>query len=167
MRFQAYRHHRITLPFGATMRRAEHIRVGENLRLGHFCELYCQDPQNGSRLAIGRNVALNSGVMINADCGGDITIGNHVLIGPNAVIRGANHRTSDLRTLIRDQGHVASKIVIEDNVWLGANTVVLPGVTIGKNSVVGAGSVVTKDIPPDSIAVGIPAQVIRDRRQER
>jgi acetyltransferase-like isoleucine patch superfamily enzyme len=52
-------------------------------------------------------------------------------------------------------------IVIEDNVWLGANVVVMPGVTIGKHSVVAAGSVVTKDVPPDTIVAGVPAKVVK------
>ena len=56
---------------------------------------------------------------------------------------------------------VADPITIGDNVWLGARVIVLPGVTIGENSVVGVGSVVTRDIPPSSLAVGVPAKVVR------
>lgn len=55
----------------------------------------------------------------------------------------------------------AESVVIEDNVWLGISVIVLPGVTIGQGAIVGAGSVVTKDIPPMSIAVGVPAQVVK------
>ncbi|GMA34499.1 hypothetical protein GCM10025876_07030 [Demequina litorisediminis] len=63
--------------------------------------------------------------------------------------------------LRRDKWEAAQPIVIEDNVWLGGGVIVCPGVTIGKDSVVGAGSVVTKDIPPGVVAVGNPARVIR------
>lgn len=89
-----------------------------------------------------------------------ITIGEDCQIGPNVQILTPTHPLdADER---RAKIEAAEPIVIEDNVWLGGGVTVLPGVTIGHDSVVGAGSVVTKDIPPRSLAVGNPARVIRD-----
>ena len=89
-----------------------------------------------------------------------ITIGDNVMLGPRVGLYTAGHPLdSDVRNI--DQLEFGLPIVIEDNVWLGGNVVVLPGVTIGKNTVIGSGSVVTKDIPADSIAVGNPAKVIK------
>jgi galactoside O-acetyltransferase len=76
-----------------------------------------------------------------------------------------NHVFDDLQRPIREQGITAQGIVIEDDVWLGAGVTVVDGVTIGRGSIIGAGAVVTTDIPPYSIAVGIPAKPVKDRRQ--
>jgi acetyltransferase-like isoleucine patch superfamily enzyme len=127
------------------------------------CKIYCQDAEKGSELSIGDNVMLNTGVVINADCGGKIHIGNNVLIGPNVVLRAADHRFDRSDLLIREQGHEAGEIVIEDDVWLAANVVVLAGVRIGRGAVVAAGSVVTRDVQPFSVVAGVPAVVLRMR----
>ncbi len=158
-KFQAF------IPKGVCIHYPENIKVGKNFSLGEYCQLFCQDPENGSRLEIGDDVALNSFVMLNAGCGGTIDIGDNVVIGPMTVIRAANHRFNDPNVPIRAQGHRGGHIKIEDDVWLGAHVTVLPNVTIGRSSVIGAGSVVTKDIPPYSVAVGNPAKVIRSRKE--
>ncbi|MDF4361245.1 DapH/DapD/GlmU-related protein, partial [Vibrio parahaemolyticus] len=85
---------------------------------------------------------------------------NSVMIGPNVTIATAGHPIEpDLR---REVAQFNIPVHIEDNVWIGANSVVLPGVTIGENSVIGAGSVVTKDIPSNVVAVGNPCRVLRE-----
>ena len=90
---------------------------------------------------------------------GEIHIGNHVLIGPGAGIFTAIHPTDPP---IRNTGLEAQKsIIIEDGVWIGGNATILPGVRIGENSIVGAGAVLTKSIPKNSIAIGNPARVVR------
>lgn len=89
-----------------------------------------------------------------------ITIGNNVMLGPRVGLYTAGHPL-DSQIRNEDQLEFGLPIVIEDNVWLGANSIVLPGVTIGKNAVIGSGAVVTKDIPADSVAVGNPAKVIK------
>ena len=162
-RYRAYAIHGILVPAGSEIARPDAIKIGVRFALGMQCKIYCQDPENGSRLVIGDRVALNDNVMINADCGGKITIGNDVLIGPNAVIRAANHRFSDVGQLIAAQGHDVGSIDIGDDVWIGANAVILPNVRIGKGTVIGAGSVVIGDVPDYSVAVGVPARVIRSR----
>jgi maltose O-acetyltransferase len=88
-----------------------------------------------------------------------ITIGDDVQIGPNVQLLTPTHPTAAGPR--RDKWEAARPIVIGDNVWLGGGVIVLPGVTIGDNTVVGAGSVVVRDLPPDVVAVGNPARVVR------
>ena len=111
----------------------------------------------GYNIEIGRDFYANVGcVMLDA---ARITIGNHVFLGPNVGLYTAGHPLDAER---RNQGlEYARPIVIEDDVWIGGNAVVLPGVRIGKGAIIGAGSVVTRDIPPNSLAVGNPCRVLK------
>ncbi len=117
----------------------------------------------GGTISVGNNTAFNTSVHINASVEGRIRIGESCLIGPNVVMRTAGHRYDDREVLIRRQGHIAGNIDIEDDVWIGANAVVLGGVRIGRGAVIGAGSVVTKDVPSMAVAAGVPAKAIRFR----
>lgn len=92
---------------------------------------------------------------------GPVRIGDNVNLAQNVTISGLNHIFEDIDKKISEQGISTSPINIYDDVWIGANSVVLAGVSIGKHSIIGAGSVVTKDIPPYSVAVGNPAHVIK------
>lgn len=92
---------------------------------------------------------------------GPVTIGSHVNLAQNITVTGLNHNFEDVYTPIDEQGVNTSPVVIEDDVWVGANAVILPGVTIGKHSVVAAGSVVSKSIPPYSVCAGIPARIMK------
>ncbi|TAF07275.1 MAG: acyltransferase [Nostocales cyanobacterium] len=94
---------------------------------------------------------------------GDIRIGKNCMIASHAGIYANNHNFTDPLLPIKQQGVTCQGIIIEDDCWLGHGVTVLDGVTIGKGSVIGAGAVVTKDIPPYSVAVGIPAKVIKNR----
>jgi galactoside O-acetyltransferase len=89
----------------------------------------------------------------------DIRIGNDVMIAPSVTLTTTGHPVHPLRRT--DFGRFSEPIVIEDKVWIGSNAVVLPGVRIGYGSVIGAGSVVSRDIPPMSVAVGTPCRVVR------
>lgn len=111
----------------------------------------------------GNNIVLGKNVFINSNCyfmdGAKITVGDNVFIGPSCGFYTANHPL-DYQT--RNQGiEQALPILIGNNVWLGGNVIVLPGVEIGDGCVIGAGSVVTKDIEANSIATGIPCNVIK------
>ena len=97
------------------------------------------------------------GVYINAVNG--LFLGNNVRLAPGVVIVTANHAEADYRYATRHP-----PIHIGDNVWIGANAVILPGLMIGENVIIGAGSVVTRDIPSDSVAVGNPCRVIRGKK---
>ena len=92
---------------------------------------------------------------------GPVFIGDRVILAQNVVVSGLNHGYTEISTAIRDQPVTTAPIRIEEECWLGANVVVTAGVTIGKHSVVAAGSVVTKNIPPYSVAVGNPARIIK------
>ena len=92
---------------------------------------------------------------------GPVRIGNHVNFAQGITITALNHNFEDSEKRIDEQGISTSQVVIEDDIWIGANAVVLPGVTIGHHSVVAAGAVVTKDVPPHSLVAGVPAKVIK------
>ena len=82
-------------------------------------------------------------------------------LAQGVVVSGLNHNYKDTTYTISKQGVYTSPIIIEDDVWIGANAVITAGVTIGKHCVIGAGSIVTKDIPDYSVAVGNPARIIQ------
>lgn len=115
----------------------------------------------GGEIIIDRDSVLNTQVILNADIGGKIHISSDCLIGPRVIFRTVNHKFTDIRRTKKLQGQIIGDILIGKNVWVGANVTVLSGVTIGENSVIGAGAVVTKSIPKNSVAVGIPAKVIK------
>jgi acetyltransferase-like isoleucine patch superfamily enzyme len=110
---------------------------------------------------IGQDTFLGPGVCIAGP--GNITIGKRCLIAAHTGIYANNHEFSDPIEPIKYQGISRKGIAIEDDCWLGHAVTVLDGVTIGEGSVIGAGAVVTKDIPPYSVAVGVPARVIKIR----
>jgi galactoside O-acetyltransferase len=112
----------------------------------------------GSNVIIGDNFYANVNLTLVDDT--KITIGNNVLISPNVTIAATGH---PVHPELRKNGEMyAFPIIIEDYVWIGSGAILCAGVTIGKNSVIGAGSVVTKDIPANVVAVGNPCQVLRE-----
>jgi len=153
----------LSVPTGCLIGGFKNILLGDNVRLGLNNQIYASGSSK-ERIEIGDNVSFNSNVMINADIGGNIKIGSNVLMGPNVVVRASNHMFKNKTIPIAEQGHLSGSIIIEDDVWIGANVVILPNVSIGKGSVIGAGAVVTKDIDCFSIAVGVPAKVIDQRK---
>lgn len=115
-----------------------------------------------SRISLGRRVVIRPGTMLFADADAGITIEDDVMMGSGVHIYVGNHRFADVSIPIIDQGHAPSKpVVLERGCWIGANAIILSGVRIGQNAVVGAGSVVTREIPPRVVAVGNPARIIR------
>ena len=92
---------------------------------------------------------------------GPVTIGDHVNLAQGITVTALNHNFADTDKRIDEQGVSTSPVVIGDDIWIGANAVVLPGVTIGHHSVVAAGAVVTKDVPPHSLVAGVPAKIIK------
>ncbi|MFC2079304.1 sugar O-acetyltransferase [Candidatus Bipolaricaulota bacterium] len=112
----------------------------------------------------GKNIQIGEHVYVNIGCtvvdNGGVRMGNHVMIGPSVQIYTAAHL---LQAQPRNEGlEVAKSITIEDSVWIGGGAILLPGVSIGRNSVVGAGAVVTRDVPADTVVAGNPARVIRE-----
>ncbi len=112
----------------------------------------------------GRNIYLGEKFYANFNCvildPAEVRIGNHVMLGPGVHIYTADH---PLDPVERSSGYEAAKPVwIGDHVWIGGGAIIQPGVNIGKNTTIGAGSVVTKDIPANVVAAGVPCRVIRE-----
>ena len=93
---------------------------------------------------------------------GPVTIGNHVNLAQGVVVTALNHNFKDTSLGIDEQGVSTQPVIIHDDVWIGANAVILPGVTIGKHVVVAAGAVVTKDVPDNCLVGGVPAKILKD-----
>ncbi len=141
------------------------IAIGENTMVMHHSMLHVFNfrglPHAG--ITIGKNCFIGEFNVFRGQ--GGITLGDDVYTGPQVQFVAVNHVFSNPNTPIREQGITAKGIVVEDDVWLGAGVTVVDGVTIGRGSVIGAGAVVTGDLPPYSIAVGVPAKRIKDRRE--
>ena len=90
-------------------------------------------------------------------------IGDDVLVAPNVVMRTSDQVTADKDKPIRQQGHISEQIMVENDVWIGANVTIVGGVRIGQGAVVGAGAVVTRDVEPYTIVGGVPARFIKRR----
>ena len=130
--------------------------------LGHCTDrVFIESPVHmsyGNHVHLGDQFYANFNLVIIDDM--DVYIGNQVMIGPNVTICTTGH---PVYPLYREMGaHYSLPIHIGNKVWIGANSVVLPGVTIGDNSVIGAGSIVTRDIPANVVAVGNPCRVLRE-----
>lgn len=127
--------------------------------VGNNC--YIEPPLHanwGKNTHLGNDVYANFNLTLVDDT--DIYIGNNVLIGPNVIIDTGTHPVRpDIR---KKQAQFNVPVYIGDNVWIGGGSIILPGVKVGKNSVIGAGSVVTKDIPENVVAVGNPCRVLRE-----
>ena len=143
---------------GETEKRARLLRemfaeVGE----GCWIEPPFHSNFGGAHVHLGANVYANFNLTLVDDT--HVFIGDHTMLGPNVVLASAGH---PILPELREQGYQYNfPIRIGRNCWLGAGVIVLPGVTIGDNTVVGAGSVVTRDLPADVVAVGNPCRVLR------
>lgn len=119
--------------------------------------------ESGFHCDYGDKIFLGERVYINSNCtlldGGKITVGDDSLIGPNVQILTINHPIAPEERLAKT--NLASDVIIENNVWIGAGAIILPGNRIGQGSIIGAGAVVTKDVSANSMAVGNPAKIIK------
>ncbi len=162
---------------------AENIRIGRGARIREAAWLWCMDSDSsieigsgtavmpyaklvagfGGRLIVGKTCSIHSFDVLYGFTGG-LSIGDGVRIGVHTMFISANHNIEDPLKGPNEQGFASEGIKIESGAWIGAGCKVLDGVTIGERAVVGAGSVVTRDIPANSVCVGVPARVIRTRR---
>tara|TARA_R110000796_G_scaffold197152_2_gene313563 strand:- start:7772 stop:8338 length:567 start_codon:yes stop_codon:yes gene_type:complete len=115
-----------------------------------------------SNISLGANVVVRPSTMIFADEYAEVVIEDNVMMGAGVHFYVNNHRFDRTDIPLIEQGYYPSEsIVVKKGAWIGANAIILPGVMLGENSVVGAGSIVTKSIPANSVAVGSPAKVIK------
>lgn len=135
------------------------LRVGSGVTISSFCKIKCAE----GPLTIGDGTQIAPGCFITAHSGG-LQIGKDCLIGPNATIAANSYRYDDLDVPIRLQEQVAAGIRIGDNVWIAAGCVVLDGAEIGSGTIVTPNSVVSGQVPPNSVLQGNPAKVIFTRR---
>lgn len=166
------------ISFSTFIKNEKNIRLNKNIKIHSNVTLDASD----GNIIIGKNVTLNRFSFINASKGsvyigegteinnfsiingtGGVSIGNDVLIGPNVQIISYSHNFHNKLLTIKEQGIKKEKIIIEDDVWIGASSIILPGIQIAKGSIIGANSVVTKDTKPYSINVGVPAKKIAGR----
>lgn len=127
----------------------------------------------GNNISIGRNTKIhkntiignNSGIGYGCEINNGVTIGDNVMMGPNVIILTQNHCTDNITVPMRLQGMEPIKpVYICDDVWIGARVCILPGITIGKGSIIGACTVVSKNVPPYTVAVGNPVQFKKNRK---
>jgi acetyltransferase-like isoleucine patch superfamily enzyme len=137
----------------------ENISLGENSRICEYVIIRCR----GAKVSIGSNTDIGPFTVIFSGEDG-VIIGNDVMIAPHCVIASGNHRFDNIDTTMKNAGGISKgPIIIEDDVWIGANCTITSGVIIRKGSIVGANSVVTKNTEPNSINCGVPAKFIRNR----
>jgi acetyltransferase-like isoleucine patch superfamily enzyme len=168
-----------------TIRHPHRISVGDNVVFDDYVVLDAKGTDNrgidiADNVIVGRssvisckngNISIGAGTNIAMNCfiqsAREVVIGKNVLFAAYCyVIGGGDHRTDRTDIPIIAQGQVVRGVTIEDNCWIGAGAKIHDGVTIGRDSIIGSGAVVTKDIPPFSVAVGVPAKVIRRRKGE-
>jgi len=144
------------------------VKIGDNVTMARYAMIR-PSGYYGGELGVGFEIGDNSNIGAFAYVGaaGGIKIGRNVMMGPRVNLLAEQHVTDRTDVPMRDQGTVRRGIVIEDDVWLGANCCVLDGVTIHTGAIVAAGAVVTKDVPPYAVVGGVPARGIRVRGEGR
>jgi len=188
LRYYWWRNRLASLGSGADIQPTAHFEYPANITIGMHCRIARQtllrantDLDTGIR--IGNHVSVLENVLINANRGhvaigdrswigpgsvvygnGGVDIGSDVMIANHCVINTVSHHASRIDVPMNRQGTYCDPVVIADDVWIGAAAVILQGVCIGRGSIIGAGAVVTRNIPPFSIAVGVPARVTGCRK---
>lgn len=165
---------------------AKHIRCGKNVKFEDYAEIH---GLTSIGLKFGNDVTISRGVMIRPSsyygkdlgyglemgdnssigpygyvgCSGKIVIGKNVMFGPKCSLFAENHVFEDTNSTIKSQGVSQKGIVVEDDCWIGSNVTILDGVRIGKGSVIGAGTLISKDIPDNSIIMDRRDKVKKER----
>ncbi len=134
------------------------INIGKNTELLYGVLLMTY----GGNIHIGENCSINPYTVLYGH--GGLKIGNNVLIAGHCLIIPANHIFTDVNIPISKQGETRKGIIIQDNVWIGSGCRILDGVTIGEGAVVAAGAVVNKNVQPYTVVGGVPAKIIKHRK---
>lgn len=136
----------------------DHVEIGEDVYVGHHVIL---KGYHLNRLVIGAGTWIGEQCFFHA--AGGLTIGRNVGIGPGVRIITSRHAEEGTTKPILHSRIEVAPVVIEDDVDIGVGAIVLPGVTIGRGVQVGAGAVVARDLPPNVVAAGVPARILRHR----
>lgn len=173
----------VTFGVGVVLRHPGKIRLGDYVVIDDYCCLDAKGTDNqgidiGTRAFLGRNTILsckNGDIVIDDDANlgfnvevfsaSRVRVGRKVLIAAYTYLVGGDHLYDRTDVPVLDQGRTARGIEVHDNAWLGAHVVVTDGSRVGRDAIVGAGAVVVGEIPDFAIAAGLPAKVIRDRRE--
>lgn len=166
---------------GVSLQYPDRIRIGPGSRVGRNAVLRANTERRPG-IRLGEGVWIQDSVIINANRGqvslgnrswlgpfclvygnGGVSIGANVLVAAHTTINSVSHESVRCDIPINDQPVRIDPVVIEDDVWIGLNAVILQGVTLGRGAIIGAGAVVTRSVPPWSIAVGVPARVVGRR----
>lgn len=135
-------------------------KCGKNVKFNAF------DYLSHKSISIGDNVYIGKGAKFSARHS-NIIINSNVMFGPNVLIRGGNHNTEVIGKFMFDVKEKRKEddedVIIQNDVWVGANATILKGVNIGRGSIVAAGAVVTKSFPPYSVIGGVPAKILKRR----
>ncbi|MEU4293686.1 acyltransferase [Kribbella sp. NPDC026596] len=149
------------------------VELGTDVYVAESAAVYCYELRMGERSYIAAHAYVTGQIVLGSDSTinpfttvrGRITIGDGVRIGAHTSLLGFNHGTAPGQPIFK-QPHTALGITIGDDVWIGSNVTILDGVTIGPHTIIGAGAVVTRDIPANTIAAGNPARILRSRTPE-
>jgi acetyltransferase-like isoleucine patch superfamily enzyme len=139
------------------------VTIGNNVTIGKNTIIECTGVLRnlGEGLIIGNNVGISQNCFIQVR--GMVQIGSDVIFGPGVFLFSENHNFNNTDELLTAQGEIRTGVKIENNVWVGAGSIILDGVKIGTGSIIGAGSVITKNVAPFSIMGGVPGKLIRCR----
>ena len=130
--------------------------VGQRVEIQHNCRIYhCEN------MYVGNNVRIGYGALIEGM--GGLHVGNNVILGPDVTIWTANHNYENTEKLPYDEKIIFKPVHIEDNVWIGGKSIIVPGVTIHEGAIIAMGAVVTKDVPKCAVVGGNPAKVLKYR----
>ena len=156
--------------FAKNLPQSRHFPLAKKLRVffGKLIMGYIGSQVNIEKGAsFNRQVSIGdySGIGVNCELNGPVTIGKYVNMGPEVIVYTQNHSSKRTDIPMQKQGYDDIRpVVIGDDVWLGRRVIILPGVKIGEGCVIGAGAVVAKDIPPYSVVVGNPARIVKLRK---
>ena len=142
------------------------ITIGNNFSIGRNSIIECTGVlrELGEELEIGENVGIAANAFIAVR--GKVKIGSNTIIGPGVSIHSENHNFQELYTPIRLQGATRKGVTIGEDCWIGSKAVILDGVNIGNHVIVAAGAVVNKDVPDYAIVGGVPAKIIKMRKED-
>lgn len=138
---------------------SNNFTLSDNVDIQSYCSFFSREKGMFGKLSIGEKS--NIGDYTIFDVSNDIKIGHEVAIGPNCTIYTHDHLYKDKNLPAWKGGIISEPVIIEDGAWVGSGVTILPGVTVGRRSVIAAGSVVTKDVRPETIVGGIPAKIIK------